>query len=82
MSAPAPELHPIVWPDPSPLQHWWTHVMGRPRLHPDQSETPVPATPGTHDQQRRTPGQALTASMGARGRHSMPRQQLASARRR
>lgn len=38
MSAPAPELHPIVWPDPSPLQHWWTHVMGRPRLHPDQSE--------------------------------------------
>lgn len=28
MSAPAPELHPIVWPEPSPLQHWWTHVMG------------------------------------------------------
>ncbi len=28
MSAPTPAHHPIVWPDPSPLQQWWARVMG------------------------------------------------------
>ncbi|RDI68091.1 hypothetical protein [Nocardia pseudobrasiliensis] len=38
---PAEEDTPILqWPDPSPLQHWWTEVM-------DGALTPAPASPTT-----------------------------------